>query len=326
MIRRLMKPIMEKLMLNAIADPDVNAPVPLFSEANQLESRRAKAWLDDRLAKARKLHKDDLYSETCLITPAMAEVILKECNRGNRKLRGKKIAAYMRAIIEGRWKVHGQGISFAKDGKLNNGQHRLNAIILAGRSVRMHVVFGEDRDVFDVLDTGSNRSGSDTLHSLGYKNTTTLASAARLWSIVTSENPNGNPSVDNDEIRTIIAANPRLEDLTTPAHRIGKKLGTSGSALAAAFYLIDQKSPSNRRLEHFIDKLSSGAELRAKDPILVLRDSLRAKNLEARRDGTGRNARTCAATILAWNKWISGATASPGSLRWSAGEPYPQPE
>lgn len=326
MIRRLKKIIMENLMLNAATEREVNAPVPLFSEANQLETRRAEAWLDDRLTKARKLHKDDLHSETCLITPAMAEVILKECNRGNRRLRGKKIAAYMKAIVEGRWKVHGQGISFAKDGKLNNGQHRLNAIILAGRSVRMHVVFGEDWDVFDVLDTGSNRSGSDTLHSLGYKNTTTLASAARLWSIVTGKNPNGNPVVDNDEIRAIIAANPRLEDLTTPAHRIGKKLGTSGSALAVAFYLIDQKSSNSRRLDHFIEKLSSGAELRAKDAILVLRDSLRAKSLEARRDGTGKNARTCAAAILAWNKWINGSKTSPGSLRWTSGEPYPQPE
>lgn len=302
--------------------PDVG----LFSETNVTEKRRAAAWLGDRLEKSRNLHASELISEVVTLTPAMAELILSTCNKGNRTLRPKRVAAYADAIRDGRWKLSSQGISLSRDGRLNNGQHRLNAIIEAGRPVQMMVVFGEDRAVFDVIDNGAIRGGSDTLHVAGYKNTKTLAAAARLYVIVTGDQPNGNPSLANDQIKAVIEDHPRLEDWSTSGHRVGAKLKCSTAATTTAFYLIGEQSEYNRRLEFFIDRLLDGASLRRGDPILTLRDGLTRRELEVARDGTGKNVHVCAAIILAWNRWVRGRTASMSKLRWSNTDPFPQPE
>lgn len=321
---------LEKLMKGSggLFEEKPVSPAPLFSEANALEARRAKAWLEDRLKKASKLAEDDLISEVASVTPAMAEVILGQCNLGNRPIRERRIAHWTRTITEGRMMLLSQGISFSREGSLNNGQHRLLAIIRAGRSVKMNVTFGESRDAFMVLDTGAGRSGGDVLHTLGYKNTNQLAASARLYELVTNYTPSnsGRFQLSNDEVAEIIRQNPKLEDVTTAGHTIGNKLKASTSALTTAFYIIQQKSDSARRLDGFIERLSSGAELKQSDPILVLREALRNHTLEIRRDGSGKQVQICAGVIMAWNLWVKGLKARPSKLLWLAGTPFPNPE
>ncbi|MCO5092641.1 hypothetical protein [Bosea sp. (in: a-proteobacteria)] len=315
-------------MLNvAFAQPNAKAgnTESLFSETHVSEARRATAWLEDRIAMSTKLGASELHSEVVTISPVTAEVILAKCNTGNRPLRPKRVALWDRTIREGRWKLTSQGISFARDGRLNNGQHRLNGIIAAGRAVQMMATFGEGRDVFDVLDTGGMRSGSDTLHVAGYKNTALLAASARLIAIVTGDAPGGNSSFSNDEIKQIVEQHPLLEDATTAGGRIGKKLKTSAAGMAAAFYLIETKSQNARRLDHFVDRLADGASLKRRDPILVLREGLRGGDI-APASGGGNAGRITAATINAWNLWVRGRSAQLSALRWDTAQPFPQPE
>ena len=299
----------------------------LFLAANPTDARRAKAWLSNRIAAASKLPPDQIITETVDVTPALAELLLREYNTDNRPIRSKRVALYAQQMRDGQWKLTAEMVSLARCGLLNNGQHRLRAIIEAGVTVKMRMAFGEARDVFDVLDTGAVRGGGDSLHIKGYKNTNLLASSARIYRIITSSTPNRNLALTNTEVLAVLEAHPRLETATTWGARVAYRLKASGSALTAAFYLISERSASARRLDAFIESLATGTELRSRDPILVLREGLLSRQLEVARDGTGKNAMVTAAVILAWNRWVRGKTCSGhGALRWDTTTPFPMPE
>jgi hypothetical protein len=97
------------------------------------------------------------------VTPEMASEWLDESNHGNRVLRKWHVNALAAAIVRGEWKLTHQGIAFGKSGKLLDGQHRLEAVIIADKPVEMNVTFGVPDDAFIALDQGVNRNYADLL-------------------------------------------------------------------------------------------------------------------------------------------------------------------
>lgn len=297
----------------------------MFSVAHKSEARRAKAWLKDRIEKSKKLPHGELICEAVEITPAMAEILLADHNRGNRPFKTKRFQ-YAEDMKSGNWLFHAQGLSLSKDGFLNNGQNRLAAIILAGCAIRMMVAFGEDREVFSVIDTGSPRGGADSLHIKGKKNTTVLAAAARLVRILGGGAPTGYASFPNQKILQTIDEHPRLEDWTTDGTRICKKLrGATAAGPTVAFYMISEQSKHARRLETFATLLAEGNIPTKRDPILTLREALKDRRIPPVKSGIGATY-VCASIIKAWNLWVRGRTANLANISWSAGEPFPIPE
>lgn len=306
---------------------------PLFYAANAGHARRAEAWLSDRIEKAKKLPASELISEVVEITPAMAELILLKHNAGNRNISVRRVETYAEAISDGRWKLTSQGISFSRGGNLNNGQHRLSAIVAAGRPVPMQVTFGEDRAVFDILDVGKARTASDALNIAGYKNTVVLAAAARLLLQIDSGKLGLNQSFPNDVIREAVRVrHPALTDMTTDGMKVAASLKCSGAVTTAGLYLIAQNSGRPQRLDDFIERLRNGAGLSKGDAILVLRDGMQKKTIGATKVGdvkfvgssAARYISQTAAFIKAWNLWLTGRRASPQSLTLHKGEEFPQ--
>ena len=76
------------------------------------------------------------------ITPEKAREYLKTNTDNYRKISRAKAAIYAREMKAGKWELNGEGIMFAEDGTLKNGQHRLAAILMAGIPVRMTVIRG----------------------------------------------------------------------------------------------------------------------------------------------------------------------------------------
>jgi hypothetical protein len=130
---------------------------------------------------------ETLTTEIENITPSLAKVYL-ETNTANRKLRDNDIHRYASAMRAGHWGLSHQGIAFDQDGVLKDGQHRLHAVVMSGKTVPMMVTkglpptFGTNGsriNVMDVLDCGRGRSVSDQLHlSHGINNQNLIASAA----------------------------------------------------------------------------------------------------------------------------------------------------
>jgi hypothetical protein len=295
-------------------------PDELFALTNIDDARRGKAWLADRIAYAKRLPPGDLHSEVVTITPAMAEIILANHNIGNRPLKTARFK-YAKSMEDGLWKLTSQGISFSRDGILNNGQNRLSAIIIAARPVKMMVSFGEDRSVFDILDTGDKRTGADTFAIKGKENCAALAAAVRvLWNIERGS-PLGNASIGNDVLLDVLAKHPDIERHCTAGSTIGKKLRASTGGLTAAFYLIGKRSSHARRLPEFTGRLLSGVGVKPRDAVITLRDALMQRTL-------GRNGGVIAgATILAWNRFLTKAgTVAPSHIQVNGSKPFPQPE
>jgi hypothetical protein len=124
--------------------------------------------------------------EKQLITPEKAEAMLKLNIENNRPLSMSTINQYVIDMMAGKWVATGDSIKFDKNGNLNDGQHRLHAIVKSGVSVEMWVCTDLDTEAVKYIDTGRKRSASDLLHmaKLGGGYSTDLVSVARkimMW-------------------------------------------------------------------------------------------------------------------------------------------------
>lgn len=131
------------------------------------------------------------------ITPKRAQLYL-ESNTHNRKLNEREVDKIVYQIRNGQWKINGDSITFDKNGTLVDGQHRLNAIIKAGKNVRTLVCTGVDPDSFDTIDKGRPRSFGDDLSVLDVKNQNNKASLANnliRWSNRTFHTEGGGRNV-----------------------------------------------------------------------------------------------------------------------------------
>lgn len=311
-------------MLNVVARPskvDGKDSDGLFSTANASAAARAKSWLADRIAKSKKLGSSELISEVVNITPEMAEVILAECNRGNRPFKNKRFR-YAEDMTAGLWKLTSQGISFARDGTLNNGQNRLAAIVISGRAQKFLVTWGEHRDVFDVLDTGTGRGGTDTLSSLGYKNASSLAAAVRAAIVIDEMRPFKAPGISNKEVATFAGDHPELTEVVPIASRFYGKFKNSRTSFALALYRIISTSSlqwadgSTPLLEEFYESIIQGGINHPKNPLQVLRDGLLANNTSSSSSEGERVFEVAGSVVNTWNLWTAGKRGSEATIRW----------
>lgn len=280
----------------------------LFSAVNGQDRRRAEAWFNAMRKKAEA--SKDYVSETVKCTPAMAEFLLTK-NRNNRPLSQARVQDYLNVIKDGRWKRSSQGISVNTEGYLNNGQHRLTAICLAGQTVPLYVTFGEEPDVFDVLDTGKIRGNADVVGIKGYKNYNVLAAACRVLRYIEVDRDFRRKAIGNDEIIAFIANHPGLDDATTYGNRIAQRFRVGAGAPSVACYFILRDSRQPEQLETFLDRLSDGAGLPKRSPILALRELYMTRTLDIQVRGSGDKSWIVAASIIkTWNLWITGSRGS----------------
>ena len=91
------------------------------------------------------------------ITPEMAQEYLKYNTENYRSINNGRVISYSNDMKSGKWQMNGEAIKFSEDGKLLDGQHRLQAIVRAGIPVEMLVIRGVKDDV-SLYDIGATRS------------------------------------------------------------------------------------------------------------------------------------------------------------------------
>lgn len=292
----------------------------LFSAPNTPERRRAEQWLKAHLEKGRHTFHIETMVE---ITPVLAELMLTH-NTGNRKLRPVRVARLARVIKRGGVVEKSlQGISFAADGTLNNGQHRLMAIIETGMAWTVTVAFGEDRRAFLVADTNGARTGADICKIEGYKNPAVMAGAVRMFRYI--ESGLSDKIVDNDEVVDLIDKYEGLEESAAAGQAAAAKLKSAPTAFAVAHYLISEKYPTHPKVDEFFKQLGDGLNIKSKrDPIYVMR-----RQVTQQRGMSGAlnyKAELVAELIIAWNLWARGKKKS--SIQWKKtdGDGFPEVE
>lgn len=104
----------------------------------------------------------NIIAEVMTITPTDATQWLR-ANRNNRPVRKRHVEFLAQEILNGNWQMNGQPIVIADDEQVLDGQHRLFAIIEAGKTIQSLVVYGITPDAFKTIDTGAVRTGADAL-------------------------------------------------------------------------------------------------------------------------------------------------------------------
>ena len=114
-----------------------------------------------------------------LMNPELAKKILS-LNIKNRKVNESSIASAVHKMKTNKWHENGESIIIGIDGRLKDGQHRLQATIRANHQWKAVLVTGVDSKVMSSIDTGKNRSASDVLTLNGYSYGALKASLSKL--------------------------------------------------------------------------------------------------------------------------------------------------
>lgn len=219
------------------------------------------------------------------VTPEMASEWL-EANRVNRRVRSRAVDRITRDIKRGRWIYNGQSIVFSKTWRLLDGQHRLMAIVAAGVAVEAAVATGVEDAAMDRIDTnGAGGRGHATAYCAARgieENNDVNARINACYAALTGEIP-----CSSEEFGEAYEAfMPGVEAMATyfAAHRAG--LGRA--SIAAAFIIAWRESPD--AVIAAAQSYITGANLPAKHPMLVLRDSALSATRD-KRTGGGTRAR-----------------------------------
>lgn len=102
------------------------------------------------------------YQAIVKITPQDALRVLENNNNGNRFLRHGGAKYIATQILNDEWvENHPQPICFSSDGMLIDGQHRMNGIFLANKTVWASCHFGVNPEYIKYMDTGISRALHD---------------------------------------------------------------------------------------------------------------------------------------------------------------------
>jgi hypothetical protein len=235
------------------------------------------------------------------ITPEVAAQYLAK-NPKNRRIRKGKVKALAAIVKQGHWELTHQGIAFNCDGSLKDGQHRLAAVIEAGKPITTLVTRGLSDDAMLYVDTGSARSDADAFTINGLPTSLSFVAAARaLWGAYADQQwgfswGSVQGSCDRETLLRFMTYH---HDALCFAFEVKMGRGISKApvlaAIAAAWWTAD-----SGRLTQFRDQLASGIiNNRTHDSAVIrLRDYLLGNSIAGK--GEARNevyGRTCTALM-----------------------------
>lgn len=229
-------------------------------------------WLNECIARGQS----EVFSATTTLTPGLAAVLL-ERNPDNRNIRQTKVFQYEADMRSGRWAFNGEPIIISREGLINDGQHRLRALVEANTTMPMLFVFGVDREARLTVDQGAGRTAGDFLGMEGVENAAAAAGIARLVIAIERERYARlyrESSVTNIEVRKRVAADAEIAKAAHYAmtsYKSTRAFAPPG-VIGAAFYLLNDVHPSDAK--EFMDHVCYGEDIRRDDPAYAVRDAL----------------------------------------------------
>jgi hypothetical protein len=243
------------------------------------------------------------------MTPARAADILAHRNTYNRPLSRIVVQKYAAQMREGRWPETGAAIQFDVNGVLADGQHRLTALVEAGASFDVVVVYNVPLAARYVLDLNHHRTGGHALAMEGYTHANVLASALRykiLWDTTPHESTSlftntTRGTVGNDRLAAYIARFPTFTTFCPRAHELKPRGFFPGGPLT--WLLFETYSRDEMLATLFWEGVLDGVELNRSDVRFLLRERLleavgKAHILPMRQ--------RIGLTIAAWNAFAEG--------------------
>lgn len=233
--------------------------------------RNASLWLSSEIEKAQA----GVTTQIVALTPALARVLLSR-NPGNRKLSLASVDKYARDISNGSWSFNGEPVIVSRDGQLNDGQHRCEAVIAADMAIDVVLVIGTERQTRFTIDQGKTRSAGDYLGMNGKHDGLALAAAAGF---VWQHREHGRLSqqtahkATKGEVMAVVDAHPDLEESLAAIPSKGSDLAGGRSVLAFCHWTFSRRTP-RAEVDRFFAMLVTGENLLASDPVLYARNRM----------------------------------------------------
>lgn len=218
--------------------------------------------------------KTEVFTVTADVTPDLARLLLAH-NDGNRHIQWKggggtrSVSAYAAAMKRGEWQLNGAGIVVSKCGQMNDGQHRLHAVIEAMIPVPMHLTFGIERDSRHTVDQGIARSPGAILSMYGHTHANQLATAAQMvWAHDNGVSFNYRPSPD--QLLETVERHPDLQSALSECGSLVARYKLASGPVTLAHYLCRRHNPMIAR--QYLEALTSGLNItNVNDPVARLR-------------------------------------------------------
>ena len=230
-----------------------------------------KTWLQEKISKGSNC----VFAEMVSITPELAMEFL-ERNPDNRSVNRFRVEAYASDMVNGVWAANGEPIIISDDGQLNDGQHRLHAIIKAGIPVESLVVFGVDRSTRTTTNQGKSKSVGDYAGMEGTPNANNIGAMSRLC-VAYYDKKTFVPGTISNAI-TLKYLRENIDELSASFVFVQGYYKSSYKQLIApsviafchyAFSKINKEDANN-----YITQVMIGANLNPGDPALIVRNRL----------------------------------------------------
>lgn len=238
------------------------------------------------------------------LTPEFGQAILDRNGRTQRNPKKEHLVEMIDDIKNDRFMFTGQTIIQDSNGDLIDGQHRIKAVIEAGKPILVLLVRNVDPDAYYAIDNTARRQISDVMRSDGYDNVAALGCALRHLDRYHNGKLMGMGSYTQSRLSTPAARELLQEhpDLSTSIH-VTTKIGRicrSWGAMGFCHYIFSQKDP--KAAEQFFHFLTTGEGLFEGDPILALRKRF----LEAKHHISNFGDEVIFLTFKAWDMWRTG--------------------
>lgn len=238
------------------------------------------------------------------VTPEMAAEWLQR-NENNRSFRPALADRYARDMCNGDWHLTGEPIQFASNGRLIDGQHRLEGVKRSGVAVRMFVTRGLPDTAQQFIDQGVSRTASDALSLSGYAQTHALAAAARLGVLADDDalfRDKATQKVSHARIIQWVEAHPDIVDATKFVHNSPQKNAhLPPSIMAYAYFRFAEIEPDDAA--EFFVRLGSGVNHPPGSPLLALQSRVTQLAINGQRPT---NRQLLGMLFRVWNAWRKG--------------------
>lgn len=248
-----------------------------------------------------------------MVTPEIAKEYLTK-NTNNRPVSLKTVEYYAEQMRKGLWTVTPESISFDKFGRLLNGQHRLNAIIVSGVAQQLWIGEGYDPDILMKLDKGKGRSTSDDLYIKGVPNYRVIATGLSVYmrmvrinsSMVDTKSTNDKYSYSSEEVFNEYKSDSLYDTFATDASKFYSmnkfRLYSKTEYFAWLSFLVKVKKHSYEKVTDFFKELNT----HSKTEII---NELKSKLIEDRNKKSVNKFTTQykqKMLIKCWNEYIKG--------------------
>lgn len=253
-------------------------------------------------------------------TPQKAQAILDLLNEHQRKKSRIKVNEYAAAYRSGTFRETGQPVIVDTNGHLQDGQHRLQALVDAGVTRNFLTVRGANPDDFAVIDRGLSRKASQFLGAYG---TTKVSAWKRVRAMMGTSSTGRGVAIDKTTDQALI-----INDITDNWNEVFDKYRTQvesthrASAVPAAPLLAvaavaDLYGHHQDMIDSFLEGIKTGVGLGTHDPRRLIMQAWRGGN----RNLTVDEHKALVYVVKAWNAYAEGRTMK--QLKYNNGDIIP---